>query len=355
MNTDIFKRFNALATDRFRPIQASLELTNRCNERCTHCYIDEFKDEPGRILSLQEWFKILDELRSAGTLYLILMGGEPLLSPYFYDITQRGRELGFHVSMISNGLKIKNLDSAEHLRDSGLLAATFSLYSLDPEIHDQMTQVRGAHEKLMAAIGYCDEAGIEVNLNGLLTEANAPGIFDLYDWSVKKGFELKVDPNVTPKLSGNDAPLKYRASRETLLWFYRERSRRYPSSTPNPISYEASDFICNAAKGKCAVTAYGELLPCIEIRESFGSLVESSFSEIWYSDLAKKWRDPKVDQLGEDGKASLYSFCDHCPGMAKNEHGKAFELTSYTKLIAQVKEQVYQESLKSEQWNESTL
>lgn len=345
MSSQIFKKFSQQSVLQAIPLQASLELTYRCNERCTHCYIEEFKDDPKRILDLEGWYRVLEQLREAGTLYLILMGGEPLLSPHFFSIAEKGTVLGFHVSIISNGLKIKNLEYAQRLKDVGLKLATFSLYSLDPQVHDKMTSVRGSHEKLMNAIDYCDEVGIPISLNGLLTQANASGVFDLYEWAMKRGFEFKVDPNVTPKLNGDNYPTQFRANRETLYWFYKERATRWKNSTPSPTLETKDSYICNAAKGKCAVNPYGELLPCIEIRDSFGNLSTEKFEDIWHSEAAKKWRTPKLKNMKDgEGESGLYSFCDHCPGMAKNEHGEAMKLTSYTKLVGEVKRQVYQES-----------
>ena len=339
----ILDKFRGYSTQKFIPLQASLELTYRCNERCTHCYVEEFKDDPQKVLKMKDWEKVLKELRSAGTLYLILMGGEPMLSPYFWDISERATEMGFHVSIISNGLKVKSQLVAKRMKASGIKLATFSIYSLDPEVHDKMTSVRGSHEKLMDAIEYCLAEGIQVSLNSLLTEANAKGIFDLYDWAVAKGLELKVDPNVTPKLNGDMAPTEYRASRETLLWFYRERVTRWNRSVPSPSMETEDSYVCNAAKGKCAVNPYGELLPCIEIRESMGSLVDQNFKDIWFTEDAKKWRDPKVKDLKNVDDMEIYNHCEHCPGMAKNEHGDAMKLTCYSKQVAEVKNQVFKE------------
>ncbi|MCB0376873.1 MAG: radical SAM protein [Bdellovibrionales bacterium] len=343
MNKDLFEKVRKKSVEQAIPLQASLELTYRCNERCTHCYIEKFQDDPARILELDDWKKILKELRSAGTLYLVLMGGEPTLSSHFFSILNYGSDLGFYMSIISNGLKIQDIEYARKLKEGGLRLATFSLYSLDPLIHDKMTSVKGSHAKLMKAIFLCRDAGIKVSLNGLLTEANAKGIFDLYEWADTEGLELKVDPNVTAKLNGDMQPTLYRASRETLTWFYRERAKRWENALPTPVVEPSNAYVCNAAKGKCAVNPYGELLPCIEIREAFGSLVEKSFAELWASDKAIKWREPKIKDLSLGEHQAIYGFCDHCPGMAKNEHGKPMQLTDYTKVVAEVKSQVFRE------------
>lgn len=339
----ILDKFRVLSSMKAIPFQASLELTNRCNERCTHCYLETFEDDSKRILSKEDWFKVITELRGAGTLYLILMGGEAMLSPHFWDIAEFAHKLQFHVSMISNGLKINSAEVAQRLKSVGMNTITFSLYSLNPLIHDKMTQVKGSQQKTIQAIEFARAAGIEVTINTLLTEANAEGVFDLYDWAESRNLDMKVDPNITPKLNGDTSPTKFRASRETLLWFYRARSKRWPLGTPRPSLEVMDSHVCNAGKGKCAVNAYGELLPCIEIRESMGSLVKNSFAELWHKPVVEKWRNMKVKDL--KGFESLYfqNFCDHCPGAAKNETGKHDELTSFTKIIASVKMQVAEE------------
>lgn len=343
MDTQIFKKFSSLSVAKAIPLQASLELTYRCNERCTHCYIESFHDDPKRLLDLEQWFVVLEKLRAAGTLYLVLMGGEPTLSPHFFEVSKRAAELGFYVSMISNGLKIQNREFVEKMKNSGMKVITFSLYSLVAEIHDQMTQVKGSQQRVLKAIDLCLEQGLQVSVNCLLTEANSRGVFDLFEWAIERGLQMKVDPNITAKLNGDKTPTFFRASEETLLWFYRERSRRWKRSTPAPSLDTESSYICNAAKGKCAVTPYGELLPCIEIRESFGNLATDDFKTIWNSETALKWRMPKVKDLQDPIDHGDYGFCEHCPGMAKNEHQNPLRLTDYTKLIGRVRKQVYEE------------
>jgi len=339
-------RFRNRSLGKMRPLQAALELTYRCNERCTHCYIDRFVDDKTRTLSLQQWYKVLDELRSAGVLYLVLMGGEAMLSPHFHDIAKRGSELGFHVSMISNGLKIDSLEAAEKLRDSGVCLVSFSLYSLNPIVHDRMTRVPGSLERLLKAIEFCDQVGVRPTINVLLTEANAKDVFDIYEWGAAREYEVKVDPTVTPKLSGNLEPTRYRATKETLLWFYREKARRWPAGAPASYGEAESNYVCNAAKGKCAVNPYGELLPCIEIRKPLGSLVRQSFSEIWGTEKVASFRTMKVGELKNTGGLATYSFCDHCPGMALHEHGDARKVTNFSLMLSQVKKQVAKECRK---------
>ena len=47
-----------------------------------------------------------------------------------------------------------------------------SLYSLAPEEHDAITQIRGSWKKTMAAIDACQQAGIHIRLATPLLKAN---------------------------------------------------------------------------------------------------------------------------------------------------------------------------------------
>jgi AdoMet-dependent heme synthase len=341
MSSDIsiLDKLRQISSQKFIPMQASLELTNRCNERCTHCYIEDFSDDAKRILTQEQWFHVLEELRRAGTLFLILMGGEAMLNPFFWNILKKSKELSFHTSMITNGLKIQNSETAQKLKEFGLKNATISLYSLNPSIHDQMTRVRGSQQKTLKAIDLCLQHGVEVTLNCLLTKENIDGIFALEDWALEKNLSLKVDPMITPKLNGNLDPIKYRASVEQLKWYYQEKMRRWPNGKPKASGESLEDYTCNAGKGKCAVNAYGDLFPCIEIRDSLGNLLEKPFHELWHGEKVKPWRQMKWKQI-EGVDQDTVSFCDHCPGMAKNETGSPLKTTCFSQQVAKIKKEI---------------
>jgi MoaA/NifB/PqqE/SkfB family radical SAM enzyme len=335
----ILDRFRNTSSQKFIPLQASLELTNRCNERCTHCYIEDFSDNPQRVLTLEQWYHVLQELRAAGTFYIILMGGEAMLNIHFWDILKRSQDLNFHTSMITNGLKIQTSEVAAKLKSNGLQNATISFYSLKPEIHDSMTKVRGSHAKTLRAIDLCHEAGIQVSINCLLTKQNIEGIFAMEDWAMEKDLMLKVDPMITPKLNGNLEPTKYRASIEQLRAYYQEKLRRWPNGKPKASGETADNYTCNAGKGKCAVNAYGDLFPCIEIRDSLGNLLEKPFQELWHGEKVQPWRNLRWNQI-KDANQDMVSFCEHCPGMAKNETGDAKTLTCFSKDVAKLKKEL---------------
>ena len=336
----IIDKWRNLSSANYRPLQASLELTNRCNERCTHCYLPSYKDDQERILSKEKWFEILAELRQAGVLYLILMGGEAMLNPLFWPIAQEASRLGFSLAMITNGLLITE-QSAKKLADTGFSDITISFYSLNPEIHDRMTKVYGSQRRTQKAIEICLKNNLRVGVNCLLTEANIDSYFELADWCIDRKIEIKFDPIITPKFGGDLEPTKFRAKPDQLRRFYRRLVDKWPDGCPQPAMDSSDGHVCNAGKGKCAVTAYGELLTCIDIREPIGDLTKNKFADIWNNYVGRKWREFKNRDIKGLDKLTG-SFCDHCPGMAFNEVGDPMQATDYSKMLAQIKYETYQ-------------
>jgi len=157
-------------------------LIRRCNLTCKHCYsISTDKDFPGE-LSTDEIFTVMDDLRDFRVPALILSGGEPLLRPDIFDISQRAKEKGFYVGLSSNGTLI---DEA----NIGAIDAVGYDYvgvSIDGvgAVHDRFRGREGAFEEAMNGIRLCRDRGLKVGLRFTMTQDNAhqlPEILDLLE------------------------------------------------------------------------------------------------------------------------------------------------------------------------------
>ena len=73
-----------------------IELTERCNNNCIHCYINlpADSDAKNKELSTEEVKNILEEAAALGYLSVRLTGGEPLLREDFEEIYLFARKLG---------------------------------------------------------------------------------------------------------------------------------------------------------------------------------------------------------------------------------------------------------------------
>lgn len=157
-------------------------LIRRCNLTCQHCYTTSAdRDFPGE-LSTSEIYGVMDDLKAFGVPVLILSGGEPLLHPDIFPISQRAKALGFYVALSSNGTKI----SADNIERIAAMNYSYIGVSLDglEQTHDTFRRAKGAFADAMHGIERCLERGIKVGIRFTLTQSNAhdfPAMLQLMD------------------------------------------------------------------------------------------------------------------------------------------------------------------------------
>src|SRR5580765_3440998 len=78
-----------------------VELTNRCNLSCGHCF-DQRHAATGEI-PFEVIEKILREGKQCGIEHLSFTGGEPTLHRQFADVIGRVCDAGYTFSLVSNG------------------------------------------------------------------------------------------------------------------------------------------------------------------------------------------------------------------------------------------------------------
>ena len=85
-----------------RPVSGTFELTQRCNFGCEMCYVHDCKQKTDP-LSAEDWLSLAQQAKDAGTVFLLLTGGEPLLRDDFEYIYRSLAKMGFLISINTNG------------------------------------------------------------------------------------------------------------------------------------------------------------------------------------------------------------------------------------------------------------
>lgn len=185
----VSRYLNAIRSDRPLPPERKptgpvviWNLVRRCNLTCKHCYSTSADiDFPGE-LSTEEVYRVMDDLRAFGVPVLILSGGEPLMRPDIFDISQRAKDLGFYVGLSSNGTLIDE-DNIEDIAAVGYDYLGVSIDGIE-ETHDKFRRRDGAFAEAMQGLGLARDQGIKVGLRFTLTQDNArelPQLLDLMD------------------------------------------------------------------------------------------------------------------------------------------------------------------------------
>ena len=89
------------------PLAINWHLTYQCNYRCSFCF---FRNPDGRVpqppklsITLEQAYRILEEIRDSGITRINYAGGEPTLVKEFPFLVDYSYDLGLKVSVVTNG------------------------------------------------------------------------------------------------------------------------------------------------------------------------------------------------------------------------------------------------------------
>ena len=86
------------------PLEAHLQLTNRCDAGCSGCYTAATPAGLPRELDLAGWKTAIDALADRGVFHLALGGGESALLPWLGEVVEHARARGLVPNLTTSGL-----------------------------------------------------------------------------------------------------------------------------------------------------------------------------------------------------------------------------------------------------------
>lgn len=133
-----------------------------CNMHCLHCCIRDLQTPQDRrtitIADIQSIAKQADEI---GFAQFVISGGEPMIYPDFDDMVKAINPKKFWIVTDSNGWYLDR-ERAFHLKTIGVDKIQLSIDSIEVGKHDQFRQKPGAYDRAIKAIGYCQDAGLNL-------------------------------------------------------------------------------------------------------------------------------------------------------------------------------------------------
>ncbi|MHC1698613.1 MAG: radical SAM (seleno)protein TrsS [Geobacteraceae bacterium] len=161
-------------THRKNACTAVLEVTSRCNLRCSVCFADSGTNagpEPG-LAKIAEWYRRV--LHANGPDIIIqLSGGEPTVRDDLPAIIALGRSLGFSfIQVNTNGLRLAaEKDYASVLRQAGAASVFLQFDGIEDTVYQKL-RGRPLYAEKRRAIEQCAENGIGV----VLVPTLVPGV-----------------------------------------------------------------------------------------------------------------------------------------------------------------------------------
>lgn len=301
-----------------------------CNMRCAHCgssCSDALPDQ----LSLDEAYKLIDELADLGLKWMTLSGGEPLTHKNWKQIATRLYEKGIETNMITNGSLITP-EIAKSIAECHLSTVAISVDGTK-EVHDKIRKP-GSFELLENAFALLRQHDVFLGAITTVTKDNIDILPQIKDelihmgvnvWQLQFGLpmgnmaqirEKVIDPEQIDYLldfcyrTGLEGKIKIYPSDCIGYYSHKEiASRQIAFNTSTPTLWDG----CNAGIRSLGILHNGDVLGCTSIRDREfieGNIREQSLRSIWEDENKFSW-SRKFE------KDELKGICGTCKYSAK--------------------------------------
>ena len=190
------------------PINGSLELLPLCNMNCDMCYVRLSKaemEQKGRLRTKEEWISLARQMKDAGTLFLLLTGGEPLLFPEFKELYKELQNMGMILTINSNGTLI-NEEWADFFAKHKPRRINITLYGADDQAYGKLCHYPAGFQKTVNAIRMLRDREIDVKINGSITSKNEEDIKKILDIAKQYDAAVNLDTYMYPASRERNKP-----------------------------------------------------------------------------------------------------------------------------------------------------
>jgi len=300
--------------------------TNRCNLACTHCVYDHL-NRPGQSeLPLDFFVQCLAEGRPLGAHSANITGGEVFLRPDILDLVAAGVDMGYFMSLESNGTLITDAD-IERLKSFGdRVRIAISLDGMTTAVHEA---IRGpnTYDRTIAVLKKLSQAGVPCRINTALQTVNIAEVPKIAAFAVDElGIGFRLLPYILDSGKGacvcQTDGIEYSRIVELTEGFLYPFIRQHPQANITiglnvalvPIDIEGH-LLCPWAQSMIGIGPTGIASLCHVTNRFpdfiFGDLTKESLADIWTkNEQLKKFRSFNPDTLkGVCGNCQAREIC----------------------------------------------
>jgi radical SAM protein with 4Fe4S-binding SPASM domain len=322
-----------------------IELTERCDNACLHCYINRPAGDlqaKSRELSTAAWQQVLRQAAGLGALSVRFTGGEPLLREDFAELYETARRLGLKVTLFTNARRITPEIADLFARMPALENIEITVYGMTPASYDAAACAPGAYAGFRQGVRCLLERGVPFILKSALLPHNRPDMPALDAWAASMPwmkeppvyamfFDLRARRDSAARSQVINAlrvpPEEGVALLNQRLPNYHQEMQRFCQRFIGPPGDAL--FTCGAGQAGC-IDAYGSYQPCMLLRDpaltyplrfdggETGGL-RHALTDVFPRLKQIKAANPRY--LERCARCFLHGLCDQCPAKSWMEHG----------------------------------
>ncbi len=304
------------------PLWAHVEIIATCNFSCKHCYIAPCAERED-VMSLEQAKTLFAKLSAAGTMRVLLTGGEIFTHKQFKEIYLAAKSAGFIIALNTNAYLIGEL-WADFLAEHPPQVISISLYGMTAESYEKVTGVPRSYERCIRAIDLLLERGLKLDLKSPAFSMTHPELLLMQKFAADRGIVFRYDTNMTPRRDGDEEPMKYQLGPEQTfelqktmdpgLELLREFSVGRVGTRPGGKVYQ-----CGAGKALLAINVHGGVTTCTTSRAVVGNLLDQPFDEVWAALGGKVSRT--FPEGHPCGTCKFRAMCAGCPALVEQQTG----------------------------------
>jgi radical SAM protein with 4Fe4S-binding SPASM domain len=323
-------------------------ITQACNLSCQHCYQNAHKRPDADELTTDEKLNLIDQMGEEFVPFVAFAGGEPLVAPDLWQVLERCRLRGIHVTLATNGTLLTP-EMCARLKAANVKYVEVSLDSIDPEVHNAFRGQPRAWERTVQGIRNCVASGIKTGMATCFTRSTVHKLDDTVQFALDLGCQTFSHFNFIPVGRGKEIMEEdlTPGQRELLLQRLQEHlteskitivstapqfgracitygpqeglfATGHAGRGPGKKTMVLSRYIggCGTGRCYCAIQPNGIITPCVYISDiKVGDVRRKSFHEIWNNELFDTLSD-RDDRGDHCGVCTYRHYCGGCRARA---------------------------------------
>lgn len=305
-------------------LSIEVELSLRCNFRCPYCYVPDKKALENE-MSLEEIKDVIDQAAELGAKKIVLLGGEPMLYPYLFEVIEYIRSLELEIEMFTNGFGITS-GVAEQLMEYKV-NVVLKMNTFDAQLQDKLAGHKGAYTVIHDAFKNLRAAGYPsrnpfMAVSTIICKDNIAELPKLWKWlrdqNIQPYFEM-----ITPQGDATENKWLEPEVKDVEQLF---DQLQQIDKDEYEIEWDAQPPLvgnkCLRHKFSCLIGSQGDVLPCVGVPLSVGNIRERSLHDILDdSVIINNLRKHKSHIKGPCGTCEKAEHCYGCRGAAYNLTG----------------------------------
>lgn len=303
------------------PAELHMDLTDRCNEACVHCYIPK---GGGMTMPTELALKVLREFREMEGLSVYFSGGECMLHPDFAVILREAKRLGLNIIVMSN-LTLCDASMVELLKEIDPQFVNVSLYSMKAGEHDAITQVSGSWAKTMTAIRSLKDAGVHVRLATPILRQNKSAVEELQKFAAEMKMHDVIECDIIGRTNHDCSNQCHALDLNEAEEVIRRYRQSFCHEKLDALRCEAEARVCEVGDFKLNVNAHGDYYPCDGGHGLFlGNAAVDTLSDVWRGEKLNTLRRLKNRDFPKCVGCADRPWCKVCVMRNFNETGDMF-------------------------------